>query len=103
MLSSHRTTYRRSTQVFRRWRSCTLHGYRTGYATGPYGIMRLNLARAEQTFVKLAGPNGALADDHQAPTPQTAEPADARHRPRSPYGPDSEQPPAEVHHDAPSI
>ncbi|WP_244190578.1 hypothetical protein [Streptomyces caeruleatus] len=32
-----------------------LHGHRTGYAVGPYGAMRLTLARAEQVFTKVAG------------------------------------------------
>ncbi|SCE34632.1 hypothetical protein GA0115237_1119110 [Streptomyces sp. ScaeMP-6W] len=31
-----------------------LHGHRTGYAIGPYGTMRLTLARAEQVFRKEA-------------------------------------------------
>ncbi len=31
-----------------------LHGYRTAYSAGPYGTVRLSLARAEQVFTKLA-------------------------------------------------
>ncbi|WP_188302291.1 hypothetical protein [Streptomyces sp. CBMA123] len=31
-----------------------LHGYRTGYAVGPYGAMRLTPDRAEQVFTKAA-------------------------------------------------
>ncbi|WP_254068881.1 hypothetical protein [Streptomyces sp. TM32] len=30
-----------------------LHGYRTGYAVGPYGAMRLTLDRAEQVFTMI--------------------------------------------------
>jgi hypothetical protein len=29
-----------------------LHGYRTGYAVGPYGTMRLTLDRVDQVFTK---------------------------------------------------
>lgn len=31
------------------------HGYRTGYAEGPYGAMRLRLDQAEQVFTRMAG------------------------------------------------
>ncbi|MDX2531580.1 hypothetical protein [Streptomyces scabiei] len=52
-----------------------LHGYRTGYSVGPYGTMRLSLARAEQVFTKLAAreiaeirPAETFQDVHQAPS-----------------------------------
>ncbi|MGW3163309.1 hypothetical protein ACWC9Q_10540 [Streptomyces sp. NPDC001142] len=49
-----------------------LHGFRTGYAVGPYGAMRLTSDRAEQVFAKLtvrdaagAGPDSPSPDVHQ--------------------------------------
>lgn len=78
-----------------------LHGYRTGFAVGPYGIVRLNHDRAEQVFVKLTAPQTAAApaDEDSAPITRNVETADERHPLQSTYNPDSEQPAPEVHYD----
>lgn len=43
-----------------------LHGHRTAYAVGPYGMMRLTLARAEQVFTKLVPGRSAASEPSQA-------------------------------------
>ncbi|WP_234329987.1 hypothetical protein [Streptomyces viridochromogenes] len=44
------------------------HGHRTGYAVGPYGTMRLTLARAEQVFTKVASRESAATEPGRAQT-----------------------------------
>lgn len=51
-----------------------LHGHRTGYVVGPYGTMRLTLARAEQVFTK--------GDSRES---AATEPSRAQAEPRSTY------------------
>ncbi len=56
-------------------RELHLHGHRAGYATGPYGTMRLTLDRAEHVFTKVA----ARKSDATVPSR-------AQEKPRSTYG-----------------
>ncbi|MFB7651521.1 MULTISPECIES: hypothetical protein [unclassified Streptomyces] len=52
-----------------------LHGHRTGYAVGPYGTMRLTLARAEQVFTKATARGSAATGPESAcAAPQSAYP-----------------------------
>lgn len=89
-----------------------LHGYRTGYAVGPYGAMRLNLERAEQVFTKFAAHQSpeiqdgeAAKEDQHAATIRGGEPADSKPRQRSPYRyrAASEEVAPEVSHDSPPV
>ncbi|MGW7292840.1 hypothetical protein ACWGIB_10695 [Streptomyces xiamenensis] len=54
-----------------------LHGYRTGYAVGPYGTMRLTLARAEQVFTRATETQPA----ESAPSPSAGQDPPASTRP----------------------
>ncbi|GAB2777661.1 hypothetical protein GCM10027091_10300 [Streptomyces daliensis] len=69
-----------------------LHGHRTGYATGPYGVMRLTTDRAEQVFARAAvhppyeGRSlHAEGRGHESAT-RAVEPANSRVRKGEPYG-----------------
>ncbi|MER5968526.1 hypothetical protein ABT112_02045 [Streptomyces sp. NPDC002055] len=53
-----------------------LHGHRAGYSVGPYGTMRLSLARAEQIFTV------ATARGNSESGPATTEPSGAQTEPR---------------------
>lgn len=89
-----------------------LHGYRTGFAVGPYGAMRIDLGRAERVFIKFAarqssgGQNGEAVD--QGPLPETLrgdEPAVSKLQQGPPYGgrEASEQIISEAGHEPPLI
>ncbi|MCD9880403.1 hypothetical protein [Streptomyces guryensis] len=52
-----------------------LHGHRTGYAIGPYGTMRLSLARAEQVFTKLTAQQPAQVQAEENPENESQAPS----------------------------
>ncbi|MFI0818260.1 hypothetical protein ACH4TX_15990 [Streptomyces sp. NPDC021098] len=89
-----------------------LHGYRTGFAVGPYGAMRLDLERAEQVFTKIAAgqspdmQNGETArEDHSTETTRRDEPVGSKPQQRSPYRcrAASEQVASYVSHESPPV
>ena len=59
-----------------------LHGYRTGYAIGPYGAIRLTLDRAEQVFTMTVERQGL---EEKPGTADTTEPPRSESVRRSAY------------------
>jgi hypothetical protein len=87
-----------------------LHGYRTGFAVGLYGAMRLDLGQAEHVFKKFAARQSsrhgeAANGDLSADARRGSEPAGGKPRQRSPYfcGSVSEQVTREVSPDSPPV